>query len=149
MAAGLLVEGPGGQRVGFQRSITSTIAPQTSVRSFSSQPTTKGRKGRATDASAHEVVLKSTNYSLTSLGFRHGNIRVKQRARSVTKSGTSFTARSSLTISHTTITLEESKAAPIEDEDEPVYDELDLSGFQIAILGSIGLSLDERTRLFH
>ena len=132
LAAGLLAEGPGRQRIEVRRSTASTITPQT-VRSFSSPPTTKARKGRAADANEHEVILKSTNYSLTSLGFRHGNIRVKRRARSVTRSGSSFTASSSLTISRTTIDRIESSTTRIGDEDRPADDELDLPEFQMAI----------------
>jgi hypothetical protein len=135
LAAGLLVEGPVRQHVEVRRSIASTIAPQ-AVRSFSSPPTTKARKGRVTDASEHEVVLKSTNYSPTSLGFRHGDIRVKRRARSVTRSGSSYTASSSLTISRTTIDRTESSTTRINDEDRPADDELDLPGFQMAISGA-------------
>jgi hypothetical protein len=138
LAAGLLAERPGRQRIEIRHSVASTITPQTAVRSFSSPPNTKSRNEQATVASEHEVVLKSTNYSLTSLGFRHGDIRVKRRPRSATKSGTISTARASFTISHTTIDQAGSSLTRLEDEHGLADEELDLQGFQMAISGATG-----------
>jgi hypothetical protein len=71
----------------------------------------EARNGQHIRVSKHEIVLKSTNFSLTSLGYKHGDIRVQHRFRPSEKSGTIPTERSSLAIAQTTIKNAESNSS--------------------------------------
>jgi hypothetical protein len=131
--AGLLPERPWRQHLKIRRSIVSTLAPQTTVRSFRSSFNVEARNGRATDASDHEVVLKSTPYSLTSFSFRHGDIRVKRHSRPISESARNSSARPSLT---TTTDGPDRRVTGAEDEEGPADEGLDLPAFQMAISGA-------------
>jgi hypothetical protein len=95
-------------------------------------------KARYTKVRKHELVLKSTNFSLTSLGYRHGDIRVQRRPGLASDSGANSTARSDLTMSHASRNQIESNTSRVEDGDGLQDEELDLPGFQMAISGATG-----------
>jgi hypothetical protein len=146
LAEGLLTQRSGMQHVEIRRSAASTITLQNSapVRPYkrrSSNPSPFNMeitRARYTRVRKHELVLKSTNFSLTSLGYRHGDIRVQPRPPLASDSGANSTARSGLTMSHASRNQIESSTSRVENGDGSQDEELDLPGFQMAISGATG-----------
>lgn len=139
LAEGLLPDGRKLQRIKIRRSTASTLTlkKSTAVRSSNSGPFNL-EVGRAqyTSVSKSEVVLKSTNFSLTTSRFKHGDIRMERRLRSSKKSGTNYTARASLADSQYTSDQAESSNSRLKNDDGAADQELDLPGFQMAISGA-------------
>jgi hypothetical protein len=134
LAEGLLTERPGMQRVEIRRPTASTITVQNSVPVRPHKPRLSNpspfnmemTKARYTRVRKHELVLKFTNFSLTSLGYRYGDIRVQWRPRLASDSGANSTARSGLTMSHASRNQIGSRTSRVEDGDGLQDEELDL-----------------------
>lgn len=114
----------------------STVVRKVSTSSASSQVDAAAKSKVNVNAVEKEIVLKSTPYSLTSLRFRHGDIRLNQDLRSTPKSKRGNAAKSTDSMHHMFSGHAEGNINPDIDGADDVG--LDWTAFQMAISGVVG-----------